>query len=248
MYDLHLTAEQLEIRETVRDFVAHEIKPVAIDPDRLQNAGQPFPLKIFDQASQMGLRTLALSEALGGAGADGLTCCIVAEELAAGDPAVAATLAQTSWLAHVLFDRMMTPQQRERFLPQLLDDDRYHLAFAAHDPGADLAWRYHRPDAGETAAAVSALRQNNGDWVLNGSYEFVANAPVAKLIVVEAVATGNQGTSAFLVPRDTPGLTVREAEPFSAGRGGEMLSVCHHGPGGELVLENCRVPADNLLS
>ena len=105
MYDLRLSPEQLEIRDTVRDFVTHDVKPLALKPERLEARTRPLLTDILDKASQMGLRTLALSEQAGGAGADALTCCIVTEELAAGDPDVAAVLARTSTLAHTLFDR-----------------------------------------------------------------------------------------------------------------------------------------------
>src|SRR6185295_4708546 len=98
MYNLHLSAEQLEIRDTVRDFVAQEIKPVVLKADRLDAGDRSLPTALLDQASQMGLRTLALSEAAGGAGADNLTCCIVTEELAAGDADIAAVLSETSAL------------------------------------------------------------------------------------------------------------------------------------------------------
>src|SRR5262245_47266369 len=131
MYNLHLSAEQLEIRDTVREFVRNEIKPAALNPSRLEPRAKPLLPDALDQASRMGLRSLALSEDAGGAGADALTCCLVVEELAAGDPDVAAVLAQTSLLAHLMFDRWMTPEQRDRFLPQFLADDRYYLALAA---------------------------------------------------------------------------------------------------------------------
>ena len=85
MYNLHLTAEQLEFRDTVRDFVEREIKPVALHPDRLQPFDKPLLAGLLEKASQMGLRTLALPEDAGGAGADTLTTCIVLEELAAGE-------------------------------------------------------------------------------------------------------------------------------------------------------------------
>ena len=105
----------------------------------MRRATRPLLIDALDKASQLGLRTLALSEEAGGAGADTLTCCIVTEELALGDPDIAAVLAQTSTLAHVLFDRLMTPEQRARFLPPFLADDRYHLAFAEHEPDRDAA-------------------------------------------------------------------------------------------------------------
>src|SRR5512138_2555547 len=99
MFDLRLSPEQLEIRDTVRDFVAREVKPVALKPERLEPFEKPLLSALLDQASQLGLRTLALSEAAGGAGADNLTSCIVTEELAAGDPDIAAVLSETSRLS-----------------------------------------------------------------------------------------------------------------------------------------------------
>src|SRR5262249_158229 len=80
-------------RDTVRDFVAEVIKPFALKPERMEARARPLLVEALDQASQMGLRTLALSEEYGGAGADSLTCCIVTEEPAVGDPDVAPVLA-----------------------------------------------------------------------------------------------------------------------------------------------------------
>src|SRR5918999_2475899 len=106
MYDLHLTAEQLEIRDTVRDFVRNEVKPVALHPSRLEPFAKPLLSEIVEAASKMGLRALTLSEECGGAGADNLTACIVWEELAQGDPDVAAVLARTSILARLVLDEL----------------------------------------------------------------------------------------------------------------------------------------------
>lgn len=238
MFNLHLSPEQLEIRDTVRDFVAREIKPFAHKAERLEALDRRLSVELLDQASRLGLRTLALSEELGGAGADRLTCCIVTEELAAGDPDIAATLAETSALGHILFDQRMSPGQRDRFLPQFLKDDRYHLAHAAHEPGSDdaLGVNYHRPETGETSIKTSAVRAGNA-WVVNGAKTCVANAPVARLIAVQA-RTGASGVSTLLVPRDTPGLSVHEHDPAQR---------WFHGSSGEVVFKDCRVPAENLL-
>jgi len=240
MYNLHLTPEQLEFRDTVRDFVENEIKPAALHPDRLQPFEKPLLTDLLDKAAQMGLRTLALSEEAGGAGADGLTSCIVLEELGAGDVDIAAVLGQTSALSHVLFDRLMSPEQRRRFLPKFTGDDRFHLAFAGRGPGEGAGWCYHRPLAVESGADPVAVKQGN-DWVINGAIPFVANATVAKLFAVQARA-GSKGLTALLVPRDAPGLTVRE--PLKAV--GEGIRW-HHGAGAGVTFKDCRVPADNLL-
>src|SRR5439155_1658663 len=165
MFNLHLSQEQLQIRDTVRDFVEREIKPVCLKAERLEALDRRLPMELLEAASQLVLRTPALSEGRGGAGADALTSCIVTEELAAGDPDLAAALAETSALGHMLFDQGMSPGQRDRFLPQFLKDHRYHLAHAAHEPGSDdsLGVNYHRPvpaDAPIGTAAVPTKRRS----------------------------------------------------------------------------------------
>ena len=237
MYDLRLSAEQIEIRDTVRDFVAQEVKPAALDAQRLDACDRRLLAGVLDKASQLGLRTLALPEELGGADADTLTLCIVTEELAVGDVDVAAVLAETSGLAGVLFSRM-TAEQRDRLLPQFVTDDRYHLARAVHEPEADTALgiHYHRPGAIEAGRKTTAARSGDG-WIVNGVKRCVANAPIARLFAVEADIEGH-GPGTLLVPRDAPGLTVREHDTGLR---------WYHGACGEVTLDDCRVPADSLL-
>jgi alkylation response protein AidB-like acyl-CoA dehydrogenase len=242
MYNLHLSAEQLEFRDTIRDFVAQEIKPIALKPERLEPFEHPLLTDVLAKASQMGLRTMALSEKNGGAGADHLTGCIVVEELAMGDVDVAAVLAETSALSHILFDRLMTPAQRDRFLPRFLSDDRYHIAFAGHEPDTDtnIGVNYHGTLA-KGPIATKGARADNGDWIINGIKDRVRNAPIAKLIVVEVES--DQKAQLLLVPHDAAGLTVR-----AQGQTQDQVALRPHGTSGELVFENCRIPADNLLA
>jgi alkylation response protein AidB-like acyl-CoA dehydrogenase len=245
MYNLHLTSEQLEFRDAVREFVENEIKPVVLNPKRLEPFEKPLLTDLVEKASQLGLRTLALSEEAGGAGADGLTTCIVMEELGAGDVDIAATLARTAALAPILFDRLMTAEQRRRFLPAFMEDDRHHLAFAGRAPDADIGWCYHRPLVDGDPEPL-AVKSTGGDWVINGSVAFVANATVAKLFAVQVrtdpETTGAAGLSTLLVPRDTPGLAV--GEPLKPV--GEVIRW-HHGAGAGVTFMDCRVPAANLL-
>jgi alkylation response protein AidB-like acyl-CoA dehydrogenase len=245
MYDLALTPEQLEFRDTVRDFVEQEVKPAALSPKRLEPFEKPLLAGALEKASQMGLRTLALSEEAGGAGADGLTTAIVMEELGAGDVDVACVLAHTAALGRLLFDRLMTPAQRGRWLARFVEDDRCHLAFAGRDPGADLGWSYHRPLAPETDGGPAAVKRG-GEWVINGPLAFVPNATVAKLFAVQVRTdpkkSGMNGISTLLVPREAPGLTVREPQRAV----GEAIRW-HHGAGAGVSFKDCRVPADSLL-
>ena len=239
MYNLHLSAEQLEIRDTVRDFVTQEVKPVVLKADRLDACDRRLPMAVLDKASQLGLRTLALAEDQGGAGADHLTCCIVTEELAAGDADIAATLAETSRLGHILFGPAMTSAQRSRLLPLFADNDRCHLAFARHEPDTDsrVGVNYHRPITAGIGIKTTAARSGNGDWIVNGVKDCVANAPVAGLIAVAVTVPGRQSMAILIVPGDAPGLTVRTHE-----------GAWRHGPCGEVTFKDCRVPADNLLA
>ena len=238
MYSLQLSPEQLEIRDTVRDFTTSEIKPVALNERRLDAVDRRLPMDLVDQAAQMGLRTLALSEERGGAGADQLTSCMVTEELAAGDADIAAVLATSSCLGHLLFDRLMTDDQRARFLPDFVRDDRFHLAFAGLEAGTDtrLGVNYHRPVADALKVATVAARAANGDWVVNGVKSYVANAPIARLFAVLVATPERASPGVLLVPAGAPGMTVRAHErPWA------------HGCGGEVSFADVRVPAGNLL-
>ncbi len=238
MYSLQLNSEQLEIRDTVRDFVMREINPVALKAERLDACDRSLLMAQIDAASQLGLRTLALSEERGGAGADALTACIVTEELAAGDADIAAVLSETSRLAHLLFDRAMSDAQRDRFLPKFLGDDRFHLAIASHKGETDtrLGVNYHRPATFAAALKTVAVKSTGGEWIVNGAKDCVANAPVAALFAVLVAIPGHSGASVLLVPADAPGIAVRAHD-----------QAWQHGACGDVAFKDCRVPAGNLL-
>jgi acyl-CoA dehydrogenase len=243
MYNLHLTPEQLEIRDTLRDFVTQRVKPVTLKPERLEALDRRLPQNLLDQASRLGLRTLALSEDSGGSGADALTACIVAEELAAGDPDLASVLGETSRLTHLLFDRAMTEQQRETFLTAFLADEAAQLALADREPDQEhgLGINYHRPAAIEPIVQTKAVRRQ-GEIVINGRKTYVANAPLAKLFAVTVTMTpgaDHDGVRIVLVPHDAPGVTVKAHDD------GERW---FHGGAGDVTFSDCRVPADNLLA
>lgn len=235
MYSLHLSAEQLEFRDTVRGFVDGEVKPVVLKADRLDADVRAVPMDVLEQASAMGLRTLALSEGLGGVGADALTCCLIVEELAAGDAGIAAVLAETIALGGALFAAMDETQQ-SRFLKAFVDDDRYHLALADHEPDTDTALGidYHRSTGGGRRVRTKAVRQGDS-FIVNGVKDCVVNAPLARLIAVEA-DTGD-GIRVVLIPADAKGLTINESP----------APRWYHGSRGEVILRDCAVPVGNAL-
>lgn len=241
MFSLKLNPEQIEIRRTVRQFAENEIKPIALALDREEDFDKRFPWHVLAKAEKLGLRTLALSESNGGGGVDALTDCIVAEELATADVGVAATLNHTSDLARLFFDRYMNDEQRQRFLPRFLIDERFHLAIAGHEPDTDLGWDYHRPNIDGTGYRTKAVRDGD-DWIINGTKNFITNAPIAKLILVQ-VQTGHKrgglsGISMIFIERNTPGLTIHEHDKV-----GRRL-----GSNGEISFDNCRVPNANMVN
>jgi alkylation response protein AidB-like acyl-CoA dehydrogenase len=118
-----------------------------------------------------------------------------------------------------------------------LNDGRYHLALADREPESDdaLGANYHRPAAIGAPLKTTAVRSSDA-WVINGIKACVGNAPLARLFAVRVQTLHQGGVSTLLVERDTPGLAVRE-----------HAAHWHHGPCGDVVFEQCRVPAANLL-
>jgi alkylation response protein AidB-like acyl-CoA dehydrogenase len=234
MYDLHLTPEQLAIRDMVRAFCTREVRPVVLKSDRLDARDRTLPMALLDQASQMGLHDLFLSDA----GADGLTFCLIAEELAACDADFAAVLTETARLAHVLFNGAMTKAQWDKFLPQYLDDHRCHLAFAGYEAGVDtrLGVNYHRPAKVDALPTTTADKAASGEWIINGTKDYVANAPIAGLFAVLVQIPGSDDAGVVLVPADAPGMAVQAHD-----------KPWRHGVSGAVIFTDCKVPADHLL-
>jgi alkylation response protein AidB-like acyl-CoA dehydrogenase len=247
LYSLRLSPEQLEIRDTVRSFVTHEIKPVALQADRLQRCERHLPPGLLTQASGIGLRTLRLPEDTGGAGLDALTCCIVLEELAAGDVDLAVSIAHTAHLAPLVFGAL-SDEQRRRFLPQFVEDPACHLALAAAADDPDARWAYHREIRGRVDCTVTASRASGGDWVLSGAHAFVSNAPIAKWFAVQAKDESDGGLLAFLVARDAAGCAVRDLEADASAAQADAPRGWYHGTAGELAFAKCRIPAGGQLS
>src|SRR6266702_2113166 len=226
MFDLHLSAEQLEIRDTVRDFVARKVKPVALAPVRLEPFEKPLLTALLDQASRMGLRTLSLPEERGGAGADNLTSCIVTEELAVGDPDIAAVLAQTAMLGRLL-ERLMTPAQRDRFLPQFVGDDRFQLAFAEHEPGRETALgvHYHRP-AARWSSKTAAYRRK-----ISSARRDAARSRTAPKRRAAAARSSRRSIWASAAPRTRPRSTTRSCACRAAGASSSIRRSARSSPG-----------------
>ncbi len=224
--DFALDAAHEEIRRTVRDFADKRIAPIADDLERRAE----FPHDIIREAAAIGLLGVPYPEEIGGTGLDNLAYAITIEELARASGSVAIIVsAHTSLGCYPLY-LAGTAAQKERFLRPLASGEKLG-AYGLTEPGA-----------GSDSRGTRTRAHRDGDsWVLNGGKRFITNAGVADTYIVTAVTDRSAETgriSAFIVERDTPG--------FSIGRMEEKMGL-HASNTGELLFEDCRIPAENLL-
>jgi len=237
--EFELDEQQLATRTMVRKFAQEYIKPITAEIDRILDVRENFPWEMFKIGSKLGLRTLALPEEYGGVDADLVTKIMVAQELGYADVSCAKIFAQCWKTSRLLYD-VATQEQRERFLTQYRDDDTYLISQAMTEPecGSDNFLPYDGPEGG---MKLSVKKKGNG-YVLNGMKHFIANANVAKLFIIAARTDRSvgvkQGSSFFLVPKDTPG--------FSVGAVHDKVGFRAYGQA-ELILEDAYVPQENLL-
>ncbi len=222
--DFDLSSEHEAFRKVVREFAETEIAPNAQEWDRTHT----FPLDVVGKMGELGLFGLPFPEEYGGMGADLLTLCIAIEELARVDSSMAITLEAGVGLGANPIFHFGTEEQKQRWLPDLTAG-RALAAFGLTEP-----------DAGSDAGATRTRAVLDGDeWVINGTKAFITNSGTAitSLIIITA-KTGPKEISSFIVPTGTPGLVV---EPGYR-KMGWRASDTH-----EVRLEDCRVPAGNLL-
>ena len=226
--DFALTSEQEELRRVVRQFAEEVVAPAAPVHDREET----FPLEVVKQMGALGFFGLTLPEEFGGSEAGALSGCIVLEELARADQAVAVTVSVSGGLAGGMIARHGTQTQRERWLPGLAAGEIL-ASFALTEPGG----------GSDAAAAKTTARLQDGTWVLDGSKAFITNSgtSITGVHVVTAATEpggGSHGLSSILVSAGSEGLTV--GPPYR--KMGWHACDTH-----ELVFDGCRVPEENLL-
>ncbi len=223
--EIPLSEEQRQIVELVERFALQEIRPAAERIDR----DDEFPWDIWRKMGALGLFGIGIPERYGGVGLDLLTAGLVISHMADSPGLALSYGAHLNLCAHNIL-RVGNEEQRQRFLPGLASGEKVG-AMALTEPGAGS-------DA--TALSTRALRHGDG-YLLNGSKTFITNAPVADLVLLYAStepAAGPRGLSAFVIETDSPGFSVSKP----------LRKMGHHGsPTGEIALEDCFVPAENLL-
>ncbi|WP_431882881.1 acyl-CoA dehydrogenase family protein [Micromonospora gifhornensis] len=218
--DLHLSAEQVAVRELAADFVNREVVPHAATWDRREAVDPGIVGKLGD----VGFLGLTIDEEYGGSGGDHLAYCLVLEELGRGDSAVRGIVSVSLGLVAKSIATHGTPEQREQWLPALCS-------------GAALGcFALTEPDSGSDAAALTTRAARDGDdWLLTGRKTFITNGTTADvaLLFARTGGPGHRGITAFLVPTDSPGLSRSEIKGKLGLRGQATA---------ELVLDGVRVP------
>lgn len=237
--DFSLTEEQRDWQMKARKFAEEEIKPITLERDRIEDPVETFTWDIIKKGSKLGLRTAVVDKERGGHAIDFVTQALVMAELARGDSAISKTFSQC-WKWSHLIQAICTEDQKERFLTPFMEDDTYVMGSGSTEPGSGSDNRMPPPDP---KAGLKLRAEKNGDgWVLNGDKVFIANGSVAKLFFVSARTDSTvpmaEGTTRFLVTRDTPGF--RHGKVFNK-------SGWRFYQNAELIFEDARVPDNNRV-
>ena len=238
--DFSLSNEQRAWQMTARKFAEDEIKPISLALDEKPEAPDSFDWDIIEKGSKLGFRTLAVPKEYGGEGTDYVTQALVMAEIARADSAISKAFSQ-NWKWSHLISASCTEEQKRRFLPDFIADDTFVLGKGITEPGAGSDNRLPPDDDPKAGLKLKAERKGD-EWILNGEKAFIANAPVGKLFFIDARTDYNaplkQGTTMFLVPRDTPGFRIGKVFNKSGWRFYQN---------GEMIFENARVPHANVV-
>jgi butyryl-CoA dehydrogenase len=221
-----LTDEHQMIRDALRSFSQERLAPNAARWDKEHH----FPKEELKELAALGAFGVAVPEQLGGAGLDYLSLALVLEEIAAGDGGTSTIISVNNCPVCSIAMMYANDAQKEQWLRPLAQGDMLG-AFALTEPhtGSDAS-----------ALRTTAVREG-GEYVLNGTKQFITSGKYGDVAIVMAVtdkAAGKRGISAFWVPTSTPGYIVA---------GLEQKMGQHSSDTAQILLENCRISLDNLI-
>ncbi len=224
--DFTYTEEQKMLKNMVREFARKEIEPLAHKVDDEEY----FPWENIGKMGALGLMGMTVPAEYGGSKIDTMSYVIALEEIGKACASTGLTVEAHNTLGVGHIYERGNEEQRRKYLPNLLN-------------GKGLAaWALTEPNAGSDAASMQTNAVKEGDeWVLNGSKQFITSGSIAEVITVMAKTDkdkGAKGISAFIVEKGTPGLKYG-GEEIKMGMRGTVTS--------QLVLEDCRVPAENMI-
>ncbi len=220
-----LSEEEEMFREAVRDFAESEVAPRVTEMDR----NQALDADLLPQLFELGLMGIEVPEEMGGTGSSFFTSILVVEELSRVDPAVGTLVDVQNTLCVNALLSWGSEAQKERFLPRLATDTVGAYALSEAGSGSDAF-----------ALACRGTREGD-DWLLNGQKLWITNGNEAGVFIVFATVdpeAGYKGITAFLVEKGMEGFTVGKKEDKLGIRASSTT---------ELILEDVRVPAGNVL-
>ncbi len=222
------TEEQSLLRDMVREFAEKEIAPSAKERDEEERFDRAL---MFDKLGELGLTGIVFPEEYGGAGADYISYAIAVEELSRVCASTGVTLSAHLSLGSNPIYLFGTQTQKEQFLTPLAEGRKMG------------AFGLTEPSAGSDAGGTKTTAVKDGDsWILNGTKIFITNAGEAEVYIVFARtdkdAKKHYGISAFIVEKGTEG--------FSFGKKEQKMGI-RSSPTMELIFQDCRIPAENLL-
>lgn len=221
-----LSEEHQMIRDALRSFAQERLAPNAARWDREHH----FPKEELKELAALGAFGVAVPEQYGGAGLDYVSLALVLEEIAAGDGGTSTIISVNNCPVCSIAMMYANEDQKERWLRPLAQGELLG-AFALTEP-----------HTGSDAAALRTTATRDGDhYVINGTKQFITSGKYGDVAIVMAVtdkAAGKKGISAFWVPTDTPGYIVA---------GIEHKMGQHSSDTAQIVFDNCRVPAENLI-
>ncbi len=224
--DFAFTEDQQLLRNTVAEFARSEIAPVVMEFDEKQE----FPMKIIKHAGELGLMGILFPDAYGGAGLGYMEYAITVEELSRVCGSVGISIAAHNGLCSNHIFIAGTEEQKQKYLPRLTSGE------------AIGAWSLTEPTAGSDAGGTKTTARRDGDsWILNGAKTFATHGTVGDIVVVFAVtdkAKDKHGISAFVIEQGTPGFRPGKKENKMGLRASDTS---------EVIMEDCRIPADQLL-
>jgi butyryl-CoA dehydrogenase len=221
-----LDQDHLMVRDAVRTFVRDAVTPHAAQWDRERT----FPKDVHRQLAELGAYGVLVPEEYGGAGLDALALALILEEIAAGDGGTSTAISVNNCPVCSILLTYGNEAQRRDWLTPLARGEMLG------------AFCLTEPQAGSDASALRTTATRDGDaYVLNGVKQFITsggNGDVAIVMAVTDKTAGKRGISAFVVPMKTPGYIVARLE--------DKLGQ-HSSDTAQIVFEDCRVPAANLI-
>lgn len=225
--DFALSAEQIQIRDTAREFALREIDPIVDEIDEHQK----FPREVIRKAGELGFLGVIFPEEYGGAGLGYLEYVLVITELSKVDPSVGISIAAHNSLGTNHIYKFGNAEQRKRWVTPLASGEKI------------AAWGLTEAGSGSDAAAArTSAKKVDGGWVLNGSKAFITHGSVGDICVVMAVtdpdAKRGSHMSAFVVEKGMAGFRPGKKENKLGIRASDTT---------EVILEDCFVPDEHLL-